>query len=71
MNFNDEPVWRIHQRLGIIEVGWFTHYEEEQFLTAKIFSTKEEAEVWRKEFWEAYWRLVDMDMPKRIRKCDA
>jgi hypothetical protein len=66
MYVRDKTVWRIHQRLGIVEVGWYNHYEEEHFLTAKTFSTKEEGAVWLKEFWEAYWRLADANSPKRV-----
>jgi hypothetical protein len=71
MGGNDETVWRIHQRLGVVEVGWYTDYREEEYLTAKIFGTEEEAEFWRKEFWDAYWRLSGaLSDSTRFRKCD-
>lgn len=57
---DDTPVWRILKSGGKIEPvlsAWYTVYKEEDFLLPKIFDTRNEADLWLVEFWQAYWQL--------------
>ena len=60
MDTDNTPVWRILNKGGRIEPvlsAWYTEYKEEDFLTARTFGTKAQADEYLKEFWEVLWRL--------------
>lgn len=55
--------WRIYKQPGgKIEVvpmfAWDEFdYEQDRFITLKLFDTKEEAQEFLVEFWRTYWRF--------------
>ena len=55
--------WRIYKHpSGKVEVipmsAWDEFdYEQDRFITLKLFDTKEEAQEFLDEFWRTYWRL--------------
>lgn len=61
LDIDDTPVWRIFkdEDKGYVPVlyAWYTHHDEDRFLTDKTFGSSKEAEDWLQEFWRAYWRL--------------
>ena len=60
LELDNTPVWRVSHVDGKIRpilAAWYTEYEEDDFLTARTFGTKREADAWLKEFWQSYWQL--------------
>ena len=60
MDTDNTQVWRILNSDGKIEPvlsAWYTEYKEEDFLTARTFGTKTQANEYLQEFWQVYWRL--------------
>jgi hypothetical protein len=58
---DDTPVWMILHKNNQIEpvlVAWYSRYTSDDFLTARTFGTKKEADAWLKEFWQTYWKLA-------------
>ena len=59
---DNTPIWRIYKPAGgryrpVLD-AWYMDHIDENFLTAREFGTKAQAEKWLKEFWECYWRLL-------------
>lgn len=58
--------WRIYKfEGGEIEVipmnSWSEFdYDQDRFLTLKLFDTKEDAETFLEDFWTTYWRLCSI-----------
>jgi len=58
--------WRIYkQEDGKVEAipmsSWDEFdYDQERFLTLKLFDTKEEAQEFLENFWDVYWRLCSI-----------
>lgn len=55
--------WRIYKFEGgeikVIPMNSWSEfdYDQDRFLTLKLFETKEEAEDFLEDFWDVYWRF--------------
>ena len=55
--------WRIYKqgdgKVEVIPMSCWDEfdYEQDRFLTLRLFDTKEEAQEFLENFWEVYWRL--------------
>ena len=57
----DTPVWMVAKSPGGMKyepalVAWY-NVAEKEFLTRRTFSTREDAQNWLDEFWQAIWTL--------------
>lgn len=62
LEVDDTPVWRVYKhengRIETVLDAWHAGLDARRFLTKRTFGTKQEANAWIQEFWQAYWQLA-------------